>query len=241
MAARCWSGVLNTLLVAVLGIVLSTVLGTAIGIARLSRQLAAWRQLALAYVETFRNVPLLLQLIVWWDLLRVSAPPPRQAWQPLPDVFVSDARHRLSGAGLVAGLSLRWAWRSWRRCRGGAAWWRGGARGKKRAAALARILPLAVFLVGGAPSPGTVRSLQGLQFQRRAYAVAGVRGAARRAHRLYRRLHRGDRAQRHRGREPRPERGGAALGLNRRQALRLVILPQALRIVIPPILASTSR
>src|SRR6201995_403682 len=82
-------GLTNTLYVAVLGIVLATVLGTVMGIARLSGN---WliRKLAQIYVETFRNVPLLLQLFFWWGLLRESAPAPRQAWVPLPDVFVSN-------------------------------------------------------------------------------------------------------------------------------------------------------
>src|SRR5216683_115193 len=82
-------GLLNTLCVAGIGIVLATILGTIIGIARLSTN---WliNKLASFYVETVRNVPLLLQLIVWWDILRVSAPGPREAWQVLPDVFVSN-------------------------------------------------------------------------------------------------------------------------------------------------------
>src|SRR5215510_2555342 len=82
-------GLLNTLYVSALGIVLATVLGTVMGIARLSSN---WliRKLAQVYVETFRNIPLLLQLFFWWGLLRESAPAPRQAWQPLPDVFVSN-------------------------------------------------------------------------------------------------------------------------------------------------------
>ena len=82
-------GLLNTLYVAALGIVLATVFGTLMGIARLSRN---WliAKLAQIYVETFRNIPLLLQLFFWWGLLRESAPAPRQAWQPLPDVFVSN-------------------------------------------------------------------------------------------------------------------------------------------------------
>ena len=71
-------GLLNTLYVAGIGIVLATILGTFMGIARLS---ANWliRKLAQAYVEIFRNIPLLLQLFFWWGLLRESAPPPRQA------------------------------------------------------------------------------------------------------------------------------------------------------------------
>ena len=68
---------------------LATILGTVMGIARLSSN---WliSKLAQIYVETFRNIPLLLQLFFWWGLLRESAPAPRQAWQPLPDVFVSN-------------------------------------------------------------------------------------------------------------------------------------------------------
>src|SRR5260221_7274777 len=82
-------GLLNTLCVAGIGVVLATILGTIMGIARLSTN---WliHKLAAFYVETVRNVPLLLQLIVWWDILRVSAPGPREAWQVLPDVFVSN-------------------------------------------------------------------------------------------------------------------------------------------------------
>src|SRR5437660_4158453 len=82
-------GLLNTLYVAGLGVVLATVLGTVMGLARLS---ANWliRKLAQIYVETFRNIPLLLQLFFWWGLLREAAPAARQAWQPLPDVFVSN-------------------------------------------------------------------------------------------------------------------------------------------------------
>src|ERR1700730_6616966 len=82
-------GLANTLYVAALGIVLATILGTVMGIARLSRN---WliSKLATIYVETFRNIPLLLQLFFWWGLLRESGPAPRQAWEPLPDVFVSN-------------------------------------------------------------------------------------------------------------------------------------------------------
>src|ERR1700751_839264 len=117
-------GLLNTLYVAGLGIVLATILGTVMGIARLSGN---WliRKLAQIYVETFRNIPLLLQLFFWWGLLRETAPAPRQAWQPLPDVFVSNRGIAFPvpsadpaygwmglafGAGLVATIGIfRWA------------------------------------------------------------------------------------------------------------------------------------
>src|SRR6266446_1013523 len=82
-------GLLNTLYVSALGIAPATVLGTFMGIARLSSN---WliRKLAQVYVETFRNIPLLLQLFFWWAMLRVSAPAPRQAWELLPGVLVSN-------------------------------------------------------------------------------------------------------------------------------------------------------
>src|SRR5258708_4881775 len=82
-------GLTNTLYVAALGIVLATILGTLMGLARLSGNWLVAR-LAQTYVEAFRNIPLALQLLFWWALLREAAPGPRQAWQILPDVFVSN-------------------------------------------------------------------------------------------------------------------------------------------------------
>src|SRR5262245_66018224 len=58
-------GVLNTLRVAVVGIVLATLLGTLLGVGRFSRN-AIVRWLCYAYVELFRNVPILLQLLMWY-------------------------------------------------------------------------------------------------------------------------------------------------------------------------------
>ena len=68
-----WVGLLNTLLVAAIGIVLATILGFLIGIARLSRN---WLVATLAggYVELIRNVPLLLQLYFWYNAVLKSLP-----------------------------------------------------------------------------------------------------------------------------------------------------------------------
>ena len=68
-----WIGLLNTLLVAAIGIVLATVLGFVIGIARLSRNWLVAR-LAGGYVELIRNVPLLLQLLFWYYAVLRSLP-----------------------------------------------------------------------------------------------------------------------------------------------------------------------
>ncbi|HEX4149905.1 MAG TPA: ABC transporter permease subunit, partial [Pirellulales bacterium] len=68
-----WVGLLNTLLVAALGIVLATVLGFAVGVARLSRNWLVAR-LAAGYVELIRNVPLLLQLLFWYNAVLKALP-----------------------------------------------------------------------------------------------------------------------------------------------------------------------
>ena len=68
-----WVGLLNTLLVAGIGIVFATVLGFAIGIARLSRNWLV-AHLAGGYVELIRNVPLLLQLLFWYNSVLRALP-----------------------------------------------------------------------------------------------------------------------------------------------------------------------
>ncbi len=81
-------GVLNTLRVAVAGIVLATVLGTLIGLARLSRNWLLSR-LSAVYVEVVRDLPLLLQLLLLYTLLQ-GLPPPRQALNPIAGVYLSN-------------------------------------------------------------------------------------------------------------------------------------------------------
>ena len=71
-------GLLNTLLVAAIGIVLSTVLGFLVGVARLSRNWIVSR-IAAVYVETLRNIPVLLQLLFWYRAVLSVLPGPRQA------------------------------------------------------------------------------------------------------------------------------------------------------------------
>src|SRR6478735_3202031 len=82
------AGVANTLRVAVIGIVLATLLGTLIGISRLS---ANWllSRLAAVYVETLRDIPLLLQLLFWYVLMQ-ALPSARAAFRPIEGVFLSN-------------------------------------------------------------------------------------------------------------------------------------------------------
>jgi general L-amino acid transport system permease protein len=81
-------GIVNTLRVAVIGVVLATVLGTMIGIARLSSNWLLSR-LAAVYVEAIRDLPLLLQLLYWYVLMQ-GLPAARAAWKPIHGVYLSN-------------------------------------------------------------------------------------------------------------------------------------------------------
>ena len=222
---------------------LATVLGFTLGIARVSDNWLASR-LALAYVEIVRNVPLLLQLLVWYVAVLRSLPAPSAAFQ-LPGGTVLDVRGlhvpRLafehgSAVAFTFALSIVGAFLLWRDARGLRA--RGTARSPSviraawAAVALAPLIALAVaastttvtvptlgrFNYDGGVSiePEFLALLVGLSIYTAAFIAeivrAGLLGV------------------------PEGQReAAAALGLNRRQALRLVILPQALRIVIPPL------
>ena len=82
-------GLLNTLLVSVLGIGLATVLGFVLGVARLSSNWLV-NKTAMVYVEIFRNVPLLLQIMFWYFGVLRNLPSPRKAVSLGDAVFLSN-------------------------------------------------------------------------------------------------------------------------------------------------------
>lgn len=73
-------GLLNTLLVAVIGIVLATLIGFFMGVARLSQNVVI-KALASAYVEVTRNLPPLFQILFWYLAVLSTMPGPRQSWR----------------------------------------------------------------------------------------------------------------------------------------------------------------
>jgi general L-amino acid transport system permease protein len=83
-------GLLNTLLVSFLGIILATILGFVIGVARLSNN---WliAKIATVYIETFRNIPLLLQILFWYFAMLPLLPHPRQSVN-FSDAFFLNSR-----------------------------------------------------------------------------------------------------------------------------------------------------
>ncbi len=78
-------GLLNTILVSVIGIILATILGVVVGIARLSKNYLIERTAAV-YVEFFRNIPLLLQIFFWYFAALRALPLPQKA-EPMLGVF----------------------------------------------------------------------------------------------------------------------------------------------------------
>lgn len=105
-------GLANTARVSVIGCALSIAIGFILGLLRLSSN-PAWRGIVRAGVELMRNTPLLLLLLFLAALLH-NMPAPRNAFEPLPGVFLSDrglvlplfSRPRLVGFNFVGGVSL---------------------------------------------------------------------------------------------------------------------------------------
>ena len=109
-------GLVNTLLVAGLGIVFATIIGFAVGIARLSSNVLLSR-LAGAYVELMRNLPLLFQILFWYLAVLGALPGPRQS-EPLFGAIFLNNRGLLMprilfepGSGIVDGRAV--GWRCW--------------------------------------------------------------------------------------------------------------------------------
>ena len=235
-------GFLNTIKVAVLGIILATVLGTVIGIARLSSNFLV-AKLASIYVEVIRNVPVLLQLFFWYAVISESLPQPRQALNPIPGVFLSNRGMKFPsladdpiwtwvGLALVAAMVGVWLLARWARKRQ-------EATGQQFPVVFASIglllaLPLLTWVVGGAPTALDVPVLQGFNF-RGGITISPEFAALLMGLVIYTAgfiaeiVRSGIRAVNWGQTE-----AASALGLHRGEVLRLVVLPQALRIIVPP-------
>ena len=241
-ARALFVGLANTFRVAAIGIVLATLLGTVIGLARLSRN---WliAKLAGAYVEVMRNVPLLVQLFLWYAVIAENLPGPREALAPLPGAYLSNRGIAFSvplwqsayawvlgaalcGAALAVGVSV---WARKLQAESGAQFPSGWV-----GLALVLALPGAAFAVSGVPlawdepvlagfnftggaalTPEFAALLTGLTIYTAAFIAEIVRAGVLAV----------DRGQ---------FEAADSLGLPRRRAMRLVILPQALRVIVPP-------
>jgi general L-amino acid transport system permease protein len=235
-------GILNTLKVSVVGIVLATILGTLVGIGRLSSNWLLARLTAF-YVETLRDIPVLLQLLFWYTLLH-GLPPPRQSLRIGDVAFLSNRGVKLPllhwetadnwvVLAFLAGAVGTWLWNRLARQRQEAT----GARPVvwPVAVGLLLILPLAVWVALGAPFNPDLPVLRGFNFQGGATIspeyFALVMGLV-----IYTAAYIAEivRAGIQAVSLGQWEAGGA-LGLHRGMVLRNIVLPQALRVIIPPL------
>ena len=179
-------GIVNTLRVAVVGCMLAALLGTLLGVARFSRN-ALVRGISYGYVELFRNIPLLLQLLMWY-LLFIE-------YLPLPQDAISVGKFIFFSKNGVSFPSMSWA--------NGALHFELPAMGELQIEG------------GSALSPEYMAVLLGLVLYTAAFMAEVVRAGI--------------------ASVPKGQMEAAAsIGLPRAKAMRLVVLPQALRLIIPP-------
>lgn len=236
-------GLLNTVLVAALGIFFATVFGFLVGVARLSNN---WiiSKLATVYIETFRNLPLLLQIVFWYFAILPLLPNPRQSMEIADVAFLNRRGLYLPGpvfeSGFIAvviALAVaivgviflaRWAHK------------RQDETGQQFPVFLVSLgmvigLPGLVFLLAGMPLSWEMPALKGFNF------VGGITVipelvALTLALSIYTAAFIGEivrsgiQAVSHGQTE-----ASNALGLRPGKTLRLVIIPQAMRVIIPQI------
>lgn len=236
-------GFLNTLLVSFIGIILSVVLGTFLGIARLSKN---WliNKCAAAYIEFFQDIPVLLQLFFWYAFFYEMLPSPKQAVTPFEGLFLCNrglifgipAAHpvyKYMAAVLVFSAIVIFFLKRW---------------AKKRQEATGQIFPMVktsvllllgfpfvCWLMGGAPTQMNVPVLTGFNFKGGVvvspefaalllglvlYTAAFVAEVVRAG------IQAVSKGQ---------TEAAMAIGLKPGQLLNLIILPQALRVIIPPL------
>ncbi len=82
-------GLLNTILVSVIGIIFATIIGLLVGIGRLSKNFMI-AKLSMIYVETFRNIPILLQILFWYNVVLASLPSPKQSITFFDAIFFNN-------------------------------------------------------------------------------------------------------------------------------------------------------
>ena len=236
------AGFLNTLKVALIGNFFAIILGILIGISRLSSNWLLSR-VSLAYIESLRNIPLLLQLFFWYALFSEIFPGVKEAWQLIPGVFLSQrgmvltvfSQHPIWNwviasffISILFILLLRALLKSHQQ-----------KTGKFISPTLPSLaiflgLPLLVWLVGGAPTQLDIPSLQGFNFEG-GYTLSPeflslILGLVLYTAAFNAEIVRAGILSVKKGQWE----ASFALGLDSKQTMGLVILPQALRVIIPP-------
>ncbi len=236
-------GALNTIKVAFIGVVITIILGTIIGVARLSTN---WllSKLAAIYIEVMQDIPILLQLFFWYAIFYETLPSPREAISPGAGIFLSNRgvaftvpqahpAHLYMFLALMSGCVIVYLIRRWARKRQE----RTGKIFPAFRVGIAIIfgLPFLTWLAFGAPlgmnvpklggfnfeggltvSPEFIALLLGLVLYTAAFVAEVVRAGIQSV----------SKGQRE---------AAMSIGLRPVPVLNLVILPQALRVIVPPL------
>jgi len=235
-------GALNTLKVSIIGVVLATLIGVTIGILGLTRNWLVAR-LCGGYIHFLRNIPVLLHIFLWYTVITNLLPPIRQALSPVAGVYLSQrgfffpvpvAALGWTAAvyGLILGLALAWLVARYGRLqldKTGVPFPSG-----RIGIGLVLGLPFLAWLICGAPTAFSVPELKGFNFDGGTswspefFAILGALATYTSAYI----------AENTRAGILAVSRGqieaGRSLGLSEGVIMRQVILPQALRVIIPP-------
>jgi general L-amino acid transport system permease protein len=236
-------GLLNTLLVSVIGIFFATLIGFLVGLGRLSPNWLLSR-ISGGYVELLRNIPLLFQILFWYLAVLGALPSPRQSISLFDVIFLSnrglvvptpiphpalEAVVAALAVAIAASLALRFYARRrlFRAGRVTTIW--------PTIVGLLIGLPLLATLLFGAPVSFEIPQLKGFnfaggsriipEFVALTLALSTYTGA------FIAEVVRGGILAVHKGQME----AGSSLGLSRGVALRLIVVPQALRVILPPL------
>lgn len=242
-AKALWVGFLNTLLVSFIGITLTVILGTFLGIARLSKN---WliNKCAAGYIELFQDIPILLQLFFWYAFFYEMLPSPRAALNPFTGLFLCNRGlifgipqthpvHKYMAIAVILAVIVIFFVRQWAKKRQ-------DNTGKAFPVFPTFIIlligfPFVCWLIGGAPTGMSIPELKGFNFQGGLtispefaalllglvlYTAAFVAEVVRAG---IQSVAKGQ------------TEAAMAIGLKPGNLLNLIILPQALRVIIPPL------
>jgi general L-amino acid transport system permease protein len=236
-------GLLNTALVSVLGILFATLLGFTVGIARLSSNWLVSR-CAAVYIETFRNIPLLLQIFFWYFAVLQALPSPRQSLSLGESVFLNvrglffpgpifEEGSNLIGMAVVVAIVFIMSLSRWAKNKQTLT---GQQTRVLRYSVLLLVgLPTLAYFISGMPVSIEYPELKGFNF-RGGISIIPELAALVVALSVYTAsfiaeiVRSGINAVSHGQTE-----AAMALGLPKNKTLKLVVIPQAMRIIIPPL------
>ncbi|RUA06105.1 MAG: amino acid ABC transporter permease [Gammaproteobacteria bacterium] len=237
-------GLINTLVISGVGIIFASIIGLIVGIARLSNN---WliAKLAGGYIELFRNIPILLQILFWYNLALSSFPHPRQSFELFGSVFVNLRGIYLPkpivtdgfvwvvvalGFGILLKILLKRHYKKKKE--------ESGTKSNSLIYSLLLLIgfPTMVYFALGSPLVLDYPVLKGFNFKggmslspeflSLAFALS-VYTATYIAEAIRAGIESVSKGQKE---------AALAMGLTRQQSLKLVILPQALKVAIPPII-----